>query len=104
MDAYTAAAWHWWQECEAAAHGYAAEEAEYREQHPRPTLRAFMLSLSRDWRARRMRLCHPHAGVEVSPEPVIVFAGDAPEWIVECAHCHAVLATAVDRDELFADL
>ncbi len=49
-----------------------------------------------------MRLCHPTAGVEVTPEPVQV--NGSLEYVVECSQCHAVLASAKDRDELFADL
>ena len=49
METYTAAAWHWWQQCEATAMGYPAEEAEFAEAHPRPTLKDFMVRLSREW-------------------------------------------------------
>lgn len=49
METYTAAAWHWWQKCEATACGYETEEAEFALEHPRPTLKDFMRQLSREW-------------------------------------------------------
>lgn len=49
METYTAAAWHWWERCEAEAIGYAAEERDFAELHPRPTLKDFMQQLSREW-------------------------------------------------------
>lgn len=49
MESYTSAAWSWWHHCEATALGYLTEEAEYAEHTPRPTLRDFMVRLSREW-------------------------------------------------------
>jgi len=49
METYTAAAWHWWQQCEAVAMGYETEEREFALEHPRPTLKDFMQQLSREW-------------------------------------------------------
>lgn len=47
-----------------------------------------------------MRRCHEQADLEV----VEVVVNGVPEYVVECSRCHAVLASARDRDELFADL
>lgn len=45
MDTYTAAAW----QCEATALGYETEEREFALEHPRPTLKDFMVSLAGEW-------------------------------------------------------
>lgn len=48
-DAWRAADHAWWLACENTAYGYATEIAEYRDDHPRPTLRAFMVALAPGW-------------------------------------------------------
>lgn len=50
--------WHaadhaWWLACESVCHGYATEEAEYRELHRRPNLGDFMRELSLSWHGPR---------------------------------------------------
>jgi hypothetical protein len=45
-EAWSAALHAWWLEREAAAIGYATEQAEFEAQHPRPRLRDFMVHLS----------------------------------------------------------
>jgi len=45
-DQFYAADHAWWLAREATALGYATEEAEYADQHPRPTLKGFMLALA----------------------------------------------------------
>lgn len=49
MDAYYAAAHAWWLQCEAVALGYETEIAEYAAEHPRPTLKAFLIGLRGTW-------------------------------------------------------
>lgn len=48
-DAWRAADHAWWLDREAVAIGYATEMAEYQADHPRPTLRAFMVALAPAW-------------------------------------------------------
>jgi hypothetical protein len=49
MTTYSAAAYHWWQEAEAATLLYSTELATYAEGTPRPTLKDFMVQLGREW-------------------------------------------------------
>ena len=44
VDSLRAADHAWWMDREAVASGYATEEAEYDAAHPRPTLKAFLIS------------------------------------------------------------
>lgn len=44
VDSLRAADQAWWLGREAVAVGYATEEAEYKATHPRPTLKAFLVS------------------------------------------------------------
>ncbi len=55
MQAYSDAAWGWWQHREQVTHGHLGgeEEAAYRRDHACPLLRDFMIGLSRDWRHER---------------------------------------------------
>jgi len=54
-DCWRAADHAWWLACESEAIGYATEIAEYREAHPRPTLKAFMVALAPGWGGARGR-------------------------------------------------
>lgn len=53
MDALSAADHAWWLDREAVAIGYATEMAEYAEEHPRPTLKAFLVGLAPSWHGPR---------------------------------------------------
>lgn len=50
-DSWRAADHAWWLLCEEQAIGYASEEADFRAEHPRPTLKAFMVELAGTARA-----------------------------------------------------
>lgn len=52
MEHYYAAAHAWWLDCEATAIGYATEAAEYAAEHPRPTLKGFLVGLAGTGAAR----------------------------------------------------
>ncbi|KAB2809288.1 hypothetical protein F9L07_19810 [Pimelobacter simplex] len=46
VSSWSAADHAWWLHREAVAVGYATEEAEFAAEHPRPTLKAFMVTLA----------------------------------------------------------
>lgn len=52
-DAWRAADHAWWLARENVAYGYATESAEYAQDHPRPTLKAFMIGLAPGWHGPR---------------------------------------------------
>ncbi len=57
MQAYNAAKAQWTLCCENATNGYAAEVQEFREQHPMPTLKAFMRAARRVDTVQICRFC-----------------------------------------------
>jgi hypothetical protein len=54
-DAWRSADHAWWLACENVCYGYGTEIAEYQAEHPRPTLKAFMVALAPGWTGQKGR-------------------------------------------------